>query len=344
MVRQRTSPVVATTEAKVLFLASGQAFPLSERPVTVIETHMSWVFLGRTRVLKMKKPVRFPFLDFTSLEQRYKNCEAELRLNRRLAADVYRRVVPLCSDTAGQFSIGGAGAAVEWLVEMRRLPSEEMLDARIRTHRLHKDDVRAVASVLARFYASARSEVEDGYAYPEYLRLESAVNREILMRPSLGVGGTRTENVLDAADGLLDHWNAEIRHRILEGWIVEGHGDLRPGHVCLIAPPTIFDCLEFNRNLRLLDPYDEVNFLGLECAMLGATWVRPLLLEVLGQEFGHPPAPGLAATYGAFRAVLRARLCIAHLLDELPQDTARWVRQSKRYLALARREVVRASG
>jgi aminoglycoside phosphotransferase family enzyme len=333
-----------STAEKVAFLASGQGFEARQRPVTVIETHMSWVFLGRTVVLKMKKPVFFPFLDFRTLESRRRNCEVEVQLNRRLAGDVYQGVAALRRGPAGQLTTGPDGEVVEWLVQMRRLPHQELLDERIRTHRLQRNDVVELAERLARFYGTAPPAIEDGAAYLRHLRVESDVNRQVLLsQPSLGVDAARVHRALDAVDALLDRWTPVIRDRIGSGLIVEGHGDLRPGHVCLLHPPLIFDCLEFDRNMRLLDPYDEVNFLGLECLMLGQRWVRPLLLDEVARSLGHRPDGRLIAVYGAFRAVLRSRLCLAHLLEQERSDTARWARQARRYLTLAEHEIAMAS-
>jgi aminoglycoside phosphotransferase family enzyme len=163
------------------------------------------------------------------------------------------------------------------------------------------------------------------------------------MNPTLGLCSARTDAVLDAVDHLLALWTSTIEARIAAGRIVDGHGDLRPGHICLVEPPVIYDCLEFDRSMRLLDPYDEVNFLGMECAMLGAGWVRPILLASLRETLGNPPDRRLLATFGAFRAVLRARLCLAHRLDADPREPERWVRRTRRYLGFAWRETVRAS-
>jgi aminoglycoside phosphotransferase family enzyme len=341
---EAANPCPSTAE-KVAFLASGQGFWVHERPVTVIETHMSWVFLGRTVVFKMKKPVRFPFLDFSTLERRQRNCEAEVHLNRRLAGDVYQGVIALRCDPAGQLTLGPTGEIVEWLVQMRRLPHQEFLDERMRTHRLHRHDIVELAERLARFYRDAPPAIDDGEAYLRHLRVESDVNRHVLLsQPSLGVDASRTHIALNAVDALLDQWTPVIRERIAGGFIVEGHGDLKPAHICLLHPPLVFDCLEFDRNMRLLDPYDEVNLLGLECAVLGNHWVSTLLLDEVARTLGHRPDRRLIATYGAFRAILRARLCLAHLLEEGGSDKARWIHQTKRYLALAEHEVAMASG
>lgn len=103
---------------KVRFLGDVAAYGQQTRTVETIETHMSWVFLTERLVYKLKKPVRYPYLDFSSIEKRRWTCMEELRLNRRLAGDVYRAVVPLCRDDAGKLSIDGPGNAVDWLLEI----------------------------------------------------------------------------------------------------------------------------------------------------------------------------------------------------------------------------------
>lgn len=334
---------VVTTEQKVRFLSSTHAYA-GQLAVHVIETHMSWVFLAGERVYKFKKPVRYPFLDFSTLDRRRRHCADELRLNRRLAPNVYRRLVPLCLTRAGELTLVGDGEPVEWLVEMERLPEADMLDRRLLAGHLTTDAIVEVGDALGRFYAGARPERRDAGAYLEHLLTETAVNRQVLMRAECPVPRARAQQLLGRVEVLVAEVAPAIAARAANGWIVEGHGDLRPEHVCLIRPPQIIDCLEFDRNMRLLDPYDEVNYLGLECEFLGASWVRPVLLDIVDGYLGRQPEPRLLATYGAFRAMLRARICIAHLLDPKPMQAQRWPGEAARYLDLAERECINAGG
>ena len=226
----------ADGEADVLHAA----FAPAERPVTVVETHMSWLFLGRTFVLKLKKPVRLPYLDFTTLESRRRNCHAELRLNRRLAPEIYRRIVPLRCDPAGRLTTADSGRIVDWLVEMDRLPAHQMLKARIGAGTLEPGDVGAIALRLARFYAAAKPEIRDGGAYLTHLEVESAVSREVLLRPSLGFASATTEFELDAVDRLLEHWTPAIEARIAAAAQQYEPVDLVPGRTydvqSIVAP------------------------------------------------------------------------------------------------------------
>jgi aminoglycoside phosphotransferase family enzyme len=333
--------VISSAEV-VAFLSTPRAYPHRPATVEVRETHMSWVFLTGSLVYKLKKPIRRPFLDLTTPDKRRHNCEDELRLNRRLADDIYLRVLPVRFGEGGELTLEADGEIVDWLVEMKQLPVAYMLNERIRQGRVGEEAIVAVADRLAAFYQSQPPQIADGIAYLRHIRTESRMNRALLLQPRFGLDGAETVAVLDRVEALVRHWTPVIRERIAEGRIVEGHGDLRPEHVCLTHPPIFIDCLEFDRRMRLLDPYDEIGYLGLECAFMGAGWIRPLLLAGLEEIIGHRPDPRLLATYAAFRAMLRARICIAHLIDPDPMEPQRWPDEARRYLAMAAQECIMA--
>ncbi len=332
------------TESKVAFLRSAAAYAHQPGLVSVIETHMSWLFLADGLVYKLKKPMKFPFLDFTTLGRRRRYCEVEVRLNRRLAGGIYRRIAPLCLDQSGHLALDGDGTVVDWLVEMDQLSEDRFLHTSITKGTVTREAVSLATERLTRFYAGAPRQRRDGQLYLNHLVTESGVNRRLLGRPTSRLPLARTTDLLDRVEALLTLHIPEIRERIAMGCIVDGHGDLRPEHVWFGPPPAIIDCLEFDRRMRIIDPYDELNYLGLECELLGADWIRPLVLERLEQVIGRPPTPGLAATYGAFRAMLRARICIAHLLDPHPSRPHHWPPVARRYLDIAARECLIAEG
>ena len=224
---------------------------------------------------------------------------------------------------------------------MARLPSESMLDLRLVKGCVTGDDVTSVATRLADFYAGQSPRIADGHLYLEHLRREMVENRRLLGTADLGVERAATTSVLDAVDRLLPAVRPLIEARIAEGRIIEGHGDLRPEHVCLLRPVQIFDCLEFDRGMRIIDPFDEVNYLGLEGIRLGAGWIRPHLLSVLDEMIGGHPPPLLMTFYSAFRATLRARICLAHLEDDEPMTPDRWPHDARAWLTLAQGELRR---
>ncbi|WP_200808366.1 hypothetical protein [Tistlia consotensis] len=337
----RPDPAVPLAE-KVAFLRGMVA---GEPDGEVRETHMSWVFLGAGRVLKLKKPVRYPYLDFSTLAAREESCRAELRLNRRLAPDVYLGLRTLTRSADGQLAIDGglagdggtgpAGEIVDWLVEMRRLPESEMLEAAIVEGRITKAQIEAVGRRLADFYAGAERPRLSARVHLAELRRQQAVNRAILTARDFMLDHGRDERLLDAVEAALEAQSGTIAARVEAGMILEGHGDLRPEHICLTDPPVIIDCLEFNRSLRLVDPYDELAFLELECRRLDAGWIGPLLVEAVVARIGGRPPAGLTAFYLAFRALVRARLTLVHLLEPEPREPAKWQPLARRYLDIA---------
>ena len=329
---------MATLAEKVRFLSDPSAYPFVTTSIEVRETHMSWVFLAEERVYKLKKPVKYPFLDFSTLRRRRLCCEEEIRLNRRLAGDTYLAVIPLRFERIGGLSLSGRGRIADWLVEMKRLSHSDMLDTRLAEGRVTKEDVFHVGDLMARFYRSCVPEIADGDLYLKHLVAEQAINRTVLERTDLGVGDAAMA-ALDAVDRMLETLTPTIGRRIADGLVVEGHGDLRPEHVHLGSPVQVIDCLEFNRAMRIVDPYDEINYLGLECAMLGAPWIRRILLDVLATRLGNLPDRRLLALYGGFRALLRARLCMAHLLEPPVRHPERWKPLALSYIALVKQEI-----
>lgn len=303
--------------------------------IEAVETHMSWVFLVGDLAYKLKKPVRFAFLDFSTLAAREADCRAELKLNRRLAPDVYVRLATLNAAPDGALSLDGAGAVVDWLVVMRRLPAERMLDRLLAEGAVASTDVDRLGVVLAAFYrAAARPAVAPG-EYRRRLEAELGVNRDVLTRRRFAIDHGRSPELLTRMETALRDGGALLEARAAQGRLVDGHGDLRPEHVCLVARIAIFDCLEFSDELRTVDPVDELAYLGVECALLGADWLGPKLLTGVMRDLGEPPCWPLFHLHTARRAFLRARLALAHLLDAQPRLPHKWEPLASRYLALA---------
>jgi aminoglycoside phosphotransferase family enzyme len=305
--------------------------------VDTLETHMSWVFLAGAHVAKMKKAVRFPFLDFSTLRAREFDCREELRLNARLAPGVYLGLLALHWQPGSGLALvpeerlPATGRVLDWLVLMRRLPAGRMLDRLIAEDAVTPEDIDALVGVLAAFYRHAAAcPTADPVAR---LQREQAASREVLLRPQFRLHGAAT--ALDGLDAALARHGALLQARAAAGRIVDGHGDLRPEHVCLLQPPVVIDALEFNTALRQVDPFEELVYLGLECEMAGAPWIGPRLLQGCAAALGGAPAGALLQIYTAARALLRARLAMAHLLDPEPRRPAHWPAQAQRFIERA---------
>jgi aminoglycoside phosphotransferase family enzyme len=338
-VRASTELTLAT---KLRFLSAPSSYPDAPARVDVVETHMSYVFLAGNRVYKLKKPVKFLYLDFSTLEARERNCREEVRLNRRLAPHIYLGVLPLALAEHGRLAIDEEGEVVDWLVSMRRLPQELMLDHLLRTNGPNACQTDALCERLAAFYRGADRSTLSARNYCERFLREQKINRDILTRRNFALDQGRAPLLLDRLDSCLAANLALLERRALEGRIVDGHGDLRPEHICLCDPVVIFDCLEFNAELRQVDPLDELAFLEMECAQLGAPAFGGLVMARVSSRLEPEPPHRLAALYAASRAMLRARLALAHLLDETPRTPEKWEPLASRYLDLAERALAAA--
>jgi len=303
--------------------------------VETIETHMSWVFVAGDHVLKLKKSVRYPFLDFSTLAAREYYCREELRLNARLAPDVYLGLMALQHRDGGYALVPDAqgplpGHTVDWLVLMRRLPAQRLLDRLIAEGGVTVEDIAALARLLGDFYRSAKATGVPPADYLARFQREQTVNRELLLRPQFHL--SRAEAALDGLDAALLRHSALLLQRAADGHVLDGHGDLRPEHVCLLRPPVVIDALEFNAALRQVDPVDELCFLGLECEMAGAPWIGPQLLAACMAALADAPPPALLHLYVAYRSLLRARLAMAHLLEPQARTPLKWAPRAQRYV------------
>lgn len=325
-------------QAKLEFLRAPQAYGQAEAAVECIETHMSWIFLVGERVFKLKKPVCFPFLDFRTLQAREFYCREEVRLNARMAPGVYLGLAALqwhggAFALAPPAQLSAPADTVDWLVSMRRLPLEQTLLQRIADQGVARQDMAPLVELLTVFYQTAPPAPITGSDYVSSFQRAQRFNRAVLLHPPFQ---------LCQAAAAIQRWDAALalgadllRERASCQRVVDGHGDLRPDHVFLLHPPVVIDCLEFNPALRQIDPFDELAYLGLECDMAGAPWLGPYLHAALAQALHDDPHPALAPLYTTHRALLRARLAVAHLLDSHPHTPEKWQPLAERYLARA---------
>lgn len=338
--RNARAGAAASLAVKVAALKSPDAYPDPTHAVQAVETHMSWVFLTDTYAYKMKKPVRYAFLDFRTLSGRRRYCETEVRLNRRLAGGVYLGVVPLVRNARGLTRIGGRGRIVDWLVKMRRLPADRVLSRMIAADTIDTTALARAASLLAGFYRDASPIRVAPPEYRERLRRDLHQTFRELKQPRYRLSRRRLDRIATALSGFLRDYRDSIEQRARERRIVEGHGDLRPDHVFLTRPtPVIIDCLEFKKLFRIVDPVDELAYLGMECERLGNPNVGDVFLEAYRRATGDRPPPFLVAFYRGYRACQRAKLAVWHTKEPNSAGPAHWLGLARTYLCLAERYV-----
>ena len=330
----RDPPRVPDLERRIAFLTDPASYPEGVRSVRAIETHRSWVFLTERNAYKLKKPEALD-VDLRAVEAREAHCRAEVRLNRRLADDVYLGVVALRTRPSGALALGGEGEAVDWLVWMRRLPGDRMLDAMIRMGTVLPKDVRAFVEPLTRFYKASVPAATNGPERRAHLAARIAqIVQELTAHPR-HLPRLRVEDIAEAQLAFLERHDEMLDRRVAEGHCLEGHGDLRPEHICLESAPRIIDCLDFSQELRIVDPAEELGFLSLECERLYAPWVKEAVFDVYTDMTGDRPDAGLVHFYQSCHACVRANLALRHLLDPHPREPQRWPTLARVYLRLA---------
>jgi len=328
---------------KVAFLSCAEAYPHAVHDLARRETHMSWVFLAGDRVYKLKKPVRFPYLDFSTLSRREAACRAELALNRRLAPDVYIDVVPLMW-AGSHLAIGKAGQierAVDWLIVMRRLDERQTLQHALLTRTLAVWQLDRLVERLVGFYRHADPVLASSETHLSSLSRSLAYNRRILLEPRFGLPAGLVRRIEQVQLRFFLRRAHLIAQRVRDRRVVDGHGDLRPEHIWLGEAVRIIDCLEFNARLRAVDPLDEIAFLCIECERMGVAWASAYVKRraLLGLRDGF--SDQLFTFYRCYRATLRARLAIAHLLEPNPRTPQRWPQDARAYLQIAAADAAR---
>ncbi len=328
-----------TQQQKLAFLRNAANHSDSPRAVTVIETHFAWIFLSRRFAWKLRKPLRHTAMDYRTLQQRRRGCIAEVRLNQRLAPGVYLGVIPLTMAHSGRLRLGGRGRPVDYLVKMRRLAAASMLDVVLQRRALRGGEVAALLAALGRFFRNARRRpLQDGEYLARLRREHAACLRSLLAyTPELTAVMQRVDLLQRAAHQAL---RRELAAR--SAHLVDGHGDLRPEHVCLRRRIAVIDCIEFDPELRRLDPLEELAFLALEMERQGHAAMAWSMLQRYRDIHAPAASDALLHFYMSHRALVRARLSAWHIGDPQFPDPLPWRRRTRSYLRDAARHARRA--
>jgi aminoglycoside phosphotransferase family enzyme/predicted kinase len=286
-------------------------YPHRPAAVELVQTHISYVLLAGDEVYKVKKPVRFAFLDFSSLERRRHFCQEEVRLNRRLAGDTYRNVVAIRPRDAG-FALApeNAADAVEFAVHMRRLPAERMLVHLLDRNAVGTDLIDTIAARLAAFHlaADAGAEVARGGDPRVIAKLLEDDFREVDALHGDTICAADDDAIRRFCRDFLRAHDGFLRRRQAEGRIRDGHGDLRAEHICCTDPLVIFDCIEFNPSFRHRDVAAEIAFLAMDLDFSGRADLAARLIARYAELAHDADLATLVPFYACQRAYIRGKV------------------------------------
>ena len=319
-------------------------YPEPTKKVELLQTHISFIFLGDGYVYKVKKPVDFGFLDFTTLEKREFYCHQEVKLNRRLSPDTYQKVVSI-TDEGERLAIDGKGPVVEYAVKMKRIPLDRLMLTLLKKGHVTEEMIGSVARKLAEFHSSAeRSPEIDRFGTLEIIKKNTDENFE---QTGKYIGKSIGQEQFDSIKGYTDSFyerNEELfEKRIADKRIRDCHGDLHMEHICLTDPIIIFDCIEFNERFRYSDVAADIAFLAMDLDYHDREDLSELLMKAYVHHSGDREVDKLLGFYKTYRAYVRGKV-ISFRLDDpdiSKEDKEEALHLASRYFELAERYAIR---
>ncbi len=319
-------------------LTNPTSYPHSPKTIELVQTQISFVFLAGDYVYKVKKPVDFGFLDFTTLEKRRFYCQQEVMLNTRLCPDFYLGVVHITQESKG-FCVEGNGKAVEYAVKMRPLPSQRMMDRLLQNNQVTPEMLEKVARRLAEFHREAELseqlaaigglETVAKNAEENFEQVKSYVNKTVTRK--------QYDRISDYTHYFMKKNEKLFAKRVKKGRIRDCHGDLHAAHICFIDGICIFDCIEFNDRFRYIDVASEIAFLAMDLDFHGHPELAKHFADAYVKASGDRELLKLLNFYKCYRAYVRGKVEGFQLDDpHISKDQkAKKLAVAKRYFELA---------
>ncbi len=305
-----TRPGNALCRELVALLVSSSGRGEGTPSVEIQATADAWLLWTDRFVYKMLRPAGQSECDARTLSERRHACELEVRLNRRLAPDVYLEALPVMRDASGAVRLGEGQSVEDWVIKMRRLPADRSLSHLIATGAVTSNDVANVARVIGEFYASRPPLCvrPDGYRSCLARRVDEHLQK------LAGVGDATWRRDVRRVHAALRRFLAllpdVLDRRVCDGRIVDGHGDLRPEHIFVESPPAVVGCVVQNDHLRQLDMADEWALLSVECDRMGGGWVGQQVTRACCQTTCDDVPRVLVDFYKGYRAAVRAKAVV----------------------------------
>ena len=317
-----------------------EAYPHRPSQVELRQTHISWVFLAGELVYKLKKPVNFGFLDFTTLEKRKHFCEREVELNRRLCPQIYLGVVPLAKTPVG-LRFEAQGEIFEWAVKMRRLPEEGMMGRLLKQGKLTTAHLELLVRKLVPFYQQA----ETGPAVNQYGSLETVrFNVEENFEQTQAFVGKalsprKYEHIVRWSRNFMEQKKDFFEKRIAQGYIRDGHGDLYSANVCFddLQEVYVFDCIEFNERFRCGDVAQDLAFMAMDLDFHHQKALSRYFIKRYVELSGDQGLYAILPFYQCYRAYVRGKIgCFTWASEEVPEEERKAALEAaRRYFNLA---------
>ncbi|NRB51841.1 MAG: phosphotransferase [Saprospiraceae bacterium] len=325
------------TQAQVEQLAQSQAVKEGSSTFKLIETHISWLLLGPEHVLKIKKPVQYSFLDFSTIKNRKYYCQEEVRLNRRLSPSMYLGVIPIRAFGGKILTGDNDGEIIDYAVLMRRMDERKQMDLLLQKDQVSLDQIGQIAEQLAQFHLQAKQIKTPVKLEQIQTDFADVLNVKPQLQKLLGAKALHSlDKIVDSALSFLEEQAFQLYVRKMQGWTVDGHGDLHARNIFLLDGPVIFDCIEFGDHFREVDVLDELAFLCMDLNFYDCYDLEEHFLQVYLRH--NPCMTGeidrqLFLYYKLYRANVRFKV---ELLQAAAQDQPKrqLVKRIRRYFEL----------
>ena len=293
----------------IKFMLNPDTYPFKPEKVEMLQTHISYLFIAGEYVYKVKKPVNFGFLDYSTLEKRKFYCGQEIKLNSRLSPEIYLGVSEIVSDKS-ILSLDGKGEIEEYAVKMSRLPPDMMMDRMIFDKRIDKAIIKKIADKIAAFHQSADVNSDISKFGDIEIILKNANENFLQTDKFIGISLTQDEYNLikDFSYKFIDNNKPILKKRVDENKIKDCHGDLRTEHICISDKIYIFDCIEFNDRFRYCDAASEVAFLAMDLDFLGEDTLSRYFVDSYIEISGDTDIYKIINFYKCYRAYVRGKV------------------------------------
>jgi len=286
-------------------------FPDDTVKPQLVETHISWVILGNRFALKIKKPVTYSFLDFSTPEKRKYYCEREILLNRRLTGGIYLDVQPV-REVSGHFFIGGEGGTIiDYAVRMQKIDPGKQMDLLLRERKVSPEDIRRLADKIALFHQSAEI-IHSADLLDVQEKFNDVEGQKDFLEESLHAESRRLiEEAIRISGTFIKNHKPLLAARSAAGFFRDGHGDLHARNIFLLPDPQPFDCIEFNDDYRRIDVLNEVAFLCMDLDAFDRQDLSDLFINHYNRSFTTMKSEAdqlLFLYYKSYRAGIRAKV------------------------------------
>ncbi len=318
-------------------LLKPEAYPEETGKIELIQTHISFVFLTKNFVYKMKKAVNFGFLDFSTLDKRHFYCEKELELNRRLCPDVYLEVVPV--NKSSIIKIKGSGETVEYTLKMKRLPQEKIMTLQLKENKVDKKTIKALAKIIANFHSKAQTSPEiNEYGSLKIVKINWDEN---FAQTQKYISQTFTKAdfqfIQNQINSFMERKKELFDTRIKSGKIRDCHGDMHSGNIFLTENICIFDAIEFNDRFRYSDVASDVAFLAMDLDFQGKQQLSNYFIKSYMAYSEDCDLKLVLSFYKCYRAYVRGKV-ISFKIDDpnvTVEEKAAAIKEAQAYFNLA---------